>query len=79
MDQPVDPYRVDQLVEPGELLETGVVSLRVVAAGGQSLGQIALFEERSRLLVAGDAILARDVTWLGTPWIMRAKPMRRLP
>jgi hypothetical protein len=30
LDQPVDPYRVDQLVEPGELLETGAVSLRVV-------------------------------------------------
>ena len=34
LDQPVDPYRVDQLVEPGELLETGAVSLRVVPAAG---------------------------------------------
>jgi hypothetical protein len=30
LDQPVDPYRVDQLVEPGELLETDAVSLRVL-------------------------------------------------
>jgi glyoxylase-like metal-dependent hydrolase (beta-lactamase superfamily II) len=64
LDQPVDPYRVDRLVEPGELLETGAVSLRVVPAAGHSLGQVALFEERSRVLIAGDAILAADVPWI---------------
>jgi len=64
LDQPVDPYRVDQLMESGELLETGAVSLRVVPAGGHSLGQVALFEERSRVLIAGDAIFARGVAWI---------------
>lgn len=61
LDQPVAPYRVDQRVESGELLETGAVRLRVVPAGGHSLGQGAPFEERSRVLTAGDAIFARDV------------------
>jgi hydroxyacylglutathione hydrolase len=63
-DQPVDPYRVDRPLEPGELVETGAVSLRVVPAAGHSLGQVALFEERSRVLVAGDAILAHDVAFI---------------
>jgi len=74
LDQPVDPYRVDQLVESGELLETGAVSLRVVPAGGHSLGQVALFEERSRVLIAGDAILARDVAWIN-PFIDGAEAL----
>ena len=64
LDQPVDPFHVDRLVEPGEMLDTGVVRLRVVPAAGHSLGQIALFEDRSRVLIAGDAILASDVAWI---------------
>ncbi|HEY4025489.1 MAG TPA: MBL fold metallo-hydrolase [Candidatus Dormibacteraeota bacterium] len=63
-DQPVDPYSVDRLLEPGELVETGAVGLRVVPVAGHSPGQIALFEERSRVLVAGDAILANDVAFI---------------
>jgi hydroxyacylglutathione hydrolase len=63
-DQPVDPYRLDRLLEPRELIETGAVSLRVVPAAGHSPGQVALFEERSRVLLAGDAILAHDVAFI---------------
>lgn len=64
LDQPVDTYRVDRLLEPGELLDTGAATLRVVPAAGHSPGQIALFEDRSKVLIAGDAILASDVTWI---------------
>ncbi len=64
LDQPVDQFHVDRLLEPGEMLDTGVVRLRVVPAAGHSLGQIALFEDRSRVLIAGDAILASDVAWI---------------
>src|SRR5207245_325637 len=46
------------------MLDTGVVRLRVVPAAGPSVGQIALFEDRSRVLIAGDAILASDVAWI---------------
>ncbi len=63
-DQPVDPYHIDRLLEPGELVDSGAVSLRVVQASGHSLGQVALFEERTRVLVAGDAILAHDVPFI---------------
>lgn len=64
LDQPVDPYRVDRLLEAGEVVETGLVSLRVVPADGHSPGQVALFDERSRVLIAGDALLASDVAWI---------------
>ena len=64
LDQPVDAYRVDRLLEPDEMLDTGAVRLRVVPAAGHSLGQIALFEDRSKVLIAGDAILAGDVAWI---------------
>jgi glyoxylase-like metal-dependent hydrolase (beta-lactamase superfamily II) len=64
LDQPVDRYHVERLVEPGELVGTGAVSLRVVPAEGHSPGQVMLFEERSKVLIAGDAILAGDVPWI---------------
>lgn len=64
LDQPVAPYRVARLLESGEQLDTGEVALRVVAAAGHSVGQLALFEERSRVLVAGDALLPRDVAFI---------------
>lgn len=63
-DQPVDGYRVDRLLEPGEIVDTGRVSLRVLAAPGHSPGQIALLEETSGVLIAGDAIMARDVGFI---------------
>ncbi|HEX4216562.1 MAG TPA: MBL fold metallo-hydrolase [Candidatus Dormibacteraeota bacterium] len=63
-DQPVDTYRVDRLLEEGEVVDTGATRLRVIAAAGHSPGQIALFEERSRVLIAGDAILARDIGFI---------------
>ena len=64
LDQPVARYHVDRLVEPGERLGTGNITLRVIATPGHSLGQIALYEERDRVLIAGDAILAGDVPWV---------------
>jgi glyoxylase-like metal-dependent hydrolase (beta-lactamase superfamily II) len=64
LDQPVARYHVDRLLEAGERLGTGTVTLRVIPAPGHSLGQIALFEERDRVLIAGDAILASDVPWV---------------
>jgi glyoxylase-like metal-dependent hydrolase (beta-lactamase superfamily II) len=64
LDQPVARYQVDRLLEAGERLGTGAVTLRVIPAPGHSLGQIALFEERDRVLIAGDAILASDVPWV---------------
>ena len=79
LDQPVDPFHVDRLVESGEMLDTGVVRLRVVPAAGHSLGQIALFEDRSRVLIAGDAILA--AMWPGSipSWMVRMLWRRRSP
>jgi glyoxylase-like metal-dependent hydrolase (beta-lactamase superfamily II) len=64
LDQPVARYHVDRLVAADERLGTGTVALRVIPAPGHSLGQIALFEERDRVLIAGDAILASDVPWV---------------
>ena len=64
LDQPVARYHVDRLVEPGDRLGTGSITLRVIPAPGHSLGQIALFEERDRVLIAGDAILATDTPWV---------------
>lgn len=64
LDQPVVPYHVRRLLEPDDLVDTGAVRLRVLCAAGHSLGQIVLFEERSRVLVAGDAVLSHDVPWI---------------
>ncbi len=62
--QPVEPYRVDQALMPGDVLSTGAVDLEVIAAPGHTLGHIVLFARESGVLIAGDTFHADDVAWL---------------
>lgn len=64
LDQPVEAYRVDELLEADDVIDLGGVRLRVVATPGHSLGHASLFDEASGTLVAGDALMDRDVAWI---------------
>lgn len=52
------PFRVDRLLEEGEHLDTAWSSFRLVHTPGHARGHLCLFDERTRLLVAGDMIAA---------------------
>lgn len=64
LDQPVEAYRVDELLEDGDVIDLGGVRLTLVATPGHSLGHCSLFDEANGTLVAGDALMARDVGWI---------------
>ncbi|MGI4955699.1 MAG: MBL fold metallo-hydrolase [Janthinobacterium lividum] len=62
--QQVPPYRVDQMLNPGAILNTGTASWQVVGLPGHTAAQIGLFEPVSGVLVAGDAVHESDLGWL---------------
>ena len=64
LDQPVQPYQVDVILDDGETLDAGGPSLRVLHAPGHTLGHIALSVEDERLLILGDAVHSDDVAWI---------------
>jgi glyoxylase-like metal-dependent hydrolase (beta-lactamase superfamily II) len=64
LDQPVQPYEVDVLLEDGDALDAGGPVLRVIHTPGHTLGHIALYAEDERLLICGDAVHADDVGWI---------------
>lgn len=64
LDQPVERYRVDQVLAGGAVLDVGSLRLHVVPTPGHSLGHASLFEPRSRVLLGGDALLPGDVAWI---------------
>ncbi len=64
LDQPIEPYQVGQVLVPGDVLDTGLVRLEVVAAGGHTRGQVCFYAPTDRVLIAGDALHAHDVPWI---------------
>lgn len=64
LDQPVEPYRVQQILHDGDLLETGVATVRIIHVPGHTLGLIALYVEEEATLICGDAFHGDDVAWI---------------
>lgn len=64
LDQPIEPYAVDRLLDDGDEIDAGGVVLEVVHTPGHTTGHVALFARRQRVLVAGDAFHGRDVGWI---------------
>jgi len=64
LDQPVEPYRVDDVFVGGEVLDAGGATLEVVHAPGHTLGHVAFLVREERALILGDVVHARDVAWL---------------
>ena len=60
----VPAFRVDRMLEAGDVVETGAAAWRVVALPGHTAGQVGFFEPASRTLVGGDAVHEADVGWL---------------
>jgi len=64
LDQPVEPYRVDHVLRPGEALRAGPVEWEVLATPGHTPTHLSFHQPETGLLVAGDALHAGDVGWL---------------
>jgi hydroxyacylglutathione hydrolase len=67
LDQPVEAYRVDRPLHPGDRLAAGPAEWVAVAAPGHAPGQLAFHQPDEGLLVLGDAVLPGDVGWINLP------------
>jgi hydroxyacylglutathione hydrolase len=67
LDQPVEPYRVDRVLEPGERIAIGPVEWEVLATPGHMPSHLSLWQPEHGVLVLGDALHADDVGWLNLP------------
>lgn len=62
LNQRVEPYTVNRLLQAGDVLDTGSVQAEVLHVPGHTLNHIALYAEG--ILICGDTVHAHDVAWL---------------
>lgn len=62
--QRVESYRVDHVLQDGDVIDTGVAVWRVLHTPGHTAGHISLYEPSSGVLIAGDTVHGDDVAWL---------------
>ncbi|WP_158745996.1 MBL fold metallo-hydrolase [Acidisphaera sp. L21] len=62
--QPVEPYRVDWAMEPGDVVDTGLAHWMVVETPGHTAGHLSLHAPALGLLVTGDAVHSNDLGWV---------------
>lgn len=65
LDQPVEPYQVNQALHEGDEIMTEHGVLQVLHTPGHTLGHIALYMPDQQLLICGDLVHRDDVAWLG--------------
>lgn len=65
LNQPVQPYHVDNTLSDGDSLDTGTLTLHVLETPGHTLGHLSFYIPERKALLAGDAVHADDVAWLG--------------
>jgi len=64
LDQPVERYRVDRALQPGDRLTAGPVEWHVLATPGHTPHHLSFYQPEDGLLLLGDALHADDVGWL---------------
>lgn len=64
LDQPIEPYKVNRLLQDGDQIQTGEKRFRVIHTPGHTLGHISLYDEVDQVLITGDLFHRDDVGWL---------------
>lgn len=64
LDQPVEPYRVDRVLQAGDGLRAGPAEWEVLGTPGHTPSHLAFHQPEERILIAGDALHADDVGWI---------------
>ena len=62
LQQPIEPYRIDQVIRPGQVVQTGTTAWQILATPGHTAEHMSLYADG--VLVLGDALHAADVGWL---------------
>lgn len=64
LDQKLEPYRVDILLDDGDELHSGNKTFQVLHTPGHTLGHISLYEPTEQILIVGDLFHRDDVGWI---------------
>jgi glyoxylase-like metal-dependent hydrolase (beta-lactamase superfamily II) len=64
LDQAIEPYRVEHVLDPGVLLRAGDAEWQVLATPGHTPTHLSLFQPDTGVLIAGDAFHDDDVGWI---------------
>lgn len=64
LDQKLEPYHVDVLLDDGDEVDTGEKKFLVFHIPGHTLGHIVLYEPTDQVLIVGDLFHRDDVGWL---------------
>lgn len=64
LDQPIERYHVNRLLDDGDEIQTGRNRFRVIHTPGHTLGHISLYNELEEVLITGDLFHRDDVGWL---------------
>lgn len=64
LDQPIEPYRVDRPLDPGDRLWAGEAEWQVIATPGHTPNHLSLFQPDEGLLIVGDALHDDDIGWI---------------
>jgi glyoxylase-like metal-dependent hydrolase (beta-lactamase superfamily II) len=64
LDQPIEPYRVDQPLGAGDRLFAGNAEWQVIASPGHTPNHLSLFQPGQGILIVGDALHDDDVGWI---------------
>jgi hydroxyacylglutathione hydrolase len=66
LDQPVEPYRVQQPLSEGDEITSGSTVLQAVETPGHTLGHLSFYAPEEEILMAGDLFHRDDLGWLNT-------------
>lgn len=66
LDQPLEEYYVNLILDEGMQLSSGRIDLQVLHIPGHTLGHCAFYVKSERLLICGDAVHADDVAWINS-------------
>lgn len=64
LDQPVEPYIVNQALSDGDEIAAGEIRLRVIDTPGHTLGHLSLYSPEHQILIGGDLFHRDDVGWI---------------
>lgn len=64
LDQPVEPYTVDERLTDGQVLQLGDSLWQVIGTPGHTPGHLSLWQPDQGVLIVGDALSDYDVGWV---------------
>jgi len=66
LNQPVEPYEVNQPLSEGDEIDTDGVVFQVLHTPGHTLGHISLYAPHEQIVICGDVVHKDDVAWINT-------------